>query len=178
MISRFLLFCNQSFFRCLEYIHWLEYTPEQQTTVEQYIREEVFKYLPDSLQPRIYDAALNETLPVMTEQGLLRALPRTLLINKREGLPGEQFIYDRERDGTFESAMITYNHELEKAVILQEFLSVLAAPIGVSELEYENKTCLHEWARNPYLTNIDIKLLYLPIMFKPGTPSEDICKLR
>jgi hypothetical protein len=161
-----------------QYIHWQEYTPKQQNTIEQYIGEEVFKYLPDSIQPRIHKAALNESLPVMTEQGSLCAIPHILLINRRDGPDGEQSVYDRERDGTFESAIITYDSAIEKVAVVQEWVSVLAAPVGVNLSEFANKTCLHENYATSYMTNIDIKLLYLTIMFKPGTSPEDICKLR
>jgi hypothetical protein len=120
-----------------------EYTTQEQDEIEAWIRNDIFKYLPDSLQPNIYKAALNEGMPV--ETGTLVPAKNIMLIMKRKlGQPGAIGVYNDNLDGILNGANISFTTPLSKSAVLQEALTALVAPSDLQDNanEYAGLSCL------------------------------------
>jgi hypothetical protein len=161
------------------YGHVMAFTTQEQDVIEQDIKDEIYKYLSASRQPRIHKAALNEPLPAT-----LGFTPndKIILILKEDGFPGTLGRW-MTSPGVIGSALITYAAGVpfnDKATVIQEVLSALAAPNDLqdyAETIWQNRSCLAETQPTPYLTPSDINTLYLPILFGNGTPEESVLKL-
>jgi hypothetical protein len=162
------------------YGHVKAFTVEEQDTIEQTIKDEIYKYLPDSLQPRIHKAALSESLPAGNG---FTPNNHVILILKQDGESGTLARYMTNK-GVISSARITYDSGTpfgRKATVIQEVLSAIAAPNDlddISEPIWMNRSCLAETTPTPYMTPSDINCLYLPILFGNGTSEESVLKLR
>jgi hypothetical protein len=84
--------------------------------------------------------------------------------------------FDDGLDGSLDRALVRYAIPLEKRAVLQEKLSSLAAPTELGDLEFKNKSYLVTEGTTEYLTIIDLKCLYNPIIFAPGSKIDQYWK--
>ena len=148
-------------------VHYGEFTTQEQDEVEQTIRNGIYQYLPDSLQPRIYKAALNEEWPELGDN--TRAF---LLLKRTSGQPGTISTDIRLEDGIIRNAFISLRMGLSStttSTILQEILSAFVAPYDLSAPEFANASVLYEGTSADHLTPLDVFQLYNGVIYaRPG----------